>query len=153
MLFRPLNNPTGSITALPFTFPSSTSASGLRGDPRTLMHWAVSFLFPGEEDFLVCEATRDGLTGELVGHSSWRNEAALKTIGPSQVKLGSYQVTQDQVHAALKDFGDLEPYDVTKNSCQTFVVQLLERLGINVPDDVVTCQAAVAKSPGMSSPE
>ncbi|XP_075525154.1 uncharacterized protein LOC142557307 isoform X3 [Dermacentor variabilis] len=84
MLFCPLNNPAGSLTAWPFNIQFSTWMSGFRGDSRTLMHWAVAFKFPEEEDFLVCEANRDGLTGELVGHPTWRTAAAVQAKGPRQ---------------------------------------------------------------------
>ncbi|KAH7958928.1 hypothetical protein HPB49_006534 [Dermacentor silvarum] len=52
-----------------------------------------------------------------------------------QVSLGRHRVTPDAVSAVLKSMCDSGHYHLTDNNCQEWVLELLRRLDIQIPDD------------------
>ncbi|CAN8005585.1 unnamed protein product, partial [Ixodes hexagonus] len=97
-----------------------------------IQHWSVVLVYP-DGNVAVCEGNPDSKTGVLTGMLSWRTLKDLDATQPNKVSLGRHRLPIDRVVSIMRFMNRDTQYTLLKNNCQTWVRELLHRLGIEVP--------------------
>lgn len=118
------------ITPLLWSFSFFASSSGSSCGESWCKHWLLAFDYGGDK-VLICDAAKDS-GGELTGRKSWKKRAAFYKSDPKKRYLGKYYIPE-RVLDKIMESCDSGPYDLTRNNCQTWVLKLLRRLGIQQP--------------------
>ncbi|XP_072143093.1 uncharacterized protein [Dermacentor andersoni] len=106
----------------------------LSSETAWFRHWAAVFVYP-DGKALFCDANPEPGSGFLVGAAAWRTTRQLALMDVPKVSLGRHRVTPDAVSAVLKSMCDSGHYHLTNNNCQEWVLELLRRLDIKIPED------------------
>ncbi|XP_070377418.1 uncharacterized protein [Dermacentor albipictus] len=124
--------------------------SSVANQENAFYHWGLAFTYPPPGALLhVIEAGRHPVSGRLVATASWQTEDEVVGNDTIRIQVGNFLVTEAQVNQAIQQLGDLGPYTLLHNNCQTFAKKLLQKLGIPWPSNLpraedVLLQAAIA---------
>lgn len=102
---------------------------------HSAMHWKAVFKF-AENKTRVYHAVP--VDNELTGRCEQRSKPPSVDENTKTVFLGKFAISQEAVDRAFSSMNTGLNYHLLWNNCQTWLVQLLERLGIMLPEEVKT---------------
>lgn len=99
-----------------------------------LRHWSAVIIYP-DDHVAVCEGNPHAKTNVLTGQFSWKTKTEIDRMDAIRVPLGRHNLPIERVLSLMREMNRDEQYELLSNNCQTWLKELLDRLGIPVPHD------------------